>query len=51
MMSMSTGRLPELSAEHEGGSVVVTISKTLGVAEYGLVVGVSGPKVRWFLSA
>jgi len=51
---MSTGRWSELSAEHEvrytgdGRSLVITISKTSGIAEglYGLVVGVSGPKIR-----
>ena len=50
---MSTGRWSELSAEHEirytgnGSSSTITISKTSGVAEklYGLVVGVSGPKI------
>jgi hypothetical protein len=48
---MSTGRWPELSAEHEvrytrkGRSFVTAISKTSRVAE-GLVVGVSGPKIR-----
>jgi hypothetical protein len=53
-MSMSTGRWSELSAEHEvgytrnGSSFVTAISETSGVAEemYGLVVGLSGPKIR-----
>jgi hypothetical protein len=51
---MSTGRWSELSAELEvrytgnGRSIVDAMSKTSGVAEglYGLVVGVSGPKIR-----
>jgi len=51
---MSTGRWSELSAEHEvryignGRASAITMSKTSGVAEwlYGLVVGVSGPKIR-----
>ena len=51
---MSTGRWSELIAEHEvrytgnESSLVITMSKTSGVAEglYGLVVGVSGPKMR-----
>jgi len=51
---MSTGRWSELSAEHQvrytgnGKSFTITISKILGVAEelYGLVVRVSGPKIR-----
>ena len=51
---MSTGRLSELSAEHEvrytgnGRSFAIAMSKTSGVVEglYGLVVGVSGPKIR-----
>ena len=51
---MSTGRWSELSAEHQvrytgnGKSFSITISKILGVAEelYGLVVRVSGPKIR-----
>ena len=51
---MSTGRWSQLSAEHEvryTGDVrflVITISKTSGVAKglYGLVVGVTGPKIR-----
>jgi len=51
---MSTGRWSDLSAEHEvryTGDVsflVITMSKTSGVAKglYGLVVGVSGPKIR-----
>jgi hypothetical protein len=50
---MSTGRWSELSVEHEvrytgnGSSFVTAMSKTSGVAEglYGLVVGVSGPKI------
>ena len=53
-MSMSTGRLSELSAEHEvrytwvGTSFVTAMSKTSGVEEglYGLVVGVFCPKIR-----
>jgi hypothetical protein len=53
-MSMGTGSWSELSAEHEVryiGKVrflVTTMSKTSGVAKglYGLVVGVSGPKIR-----
>ena len=44
----------ELSAEHQvryprnGRSFTITMSKTSGVVEelYGLVVGVSGPKIR-----
>jgi len=51
---MSTGRWSQLSAEHEvryNGDVrflVITMSKTSRVAKglYGLVVGVSGPKIR-----
>jgi hypothetical protein len=51
---MSTGRWSELSAEHEvrytgkGRSFVTNMSKISGVAEglYGLVVGVSAPKIR-----
>jgi hypothetical protein len=59
-VSMSTGRWTEISAEHEARcteddiSLVITMSKTSGVAEglYGLVGGVSGPKIRQeFLSA
>ena len=58
-MSMSTGRLSELSAEQEvryTGEVrflVITMSKTSGVAKglYGLVVGLFGPKIRQFPSA
>jgi hypothetical protein len=56
-MSVSTGRWSELSAEHEvrytgnGRSSVTEISKTSRtsrVAErlYGLVVGLSGSKIR-----
>jgi hypothetical protein len=53
-VSMSTGRWSELSAEHEvrytGNDryFAITMSKTAGEAEglYGLVVGVSGPKIR-----
>ena len=53
-VSMSTGRWSELSAKHEvrytgnGSSFATVMSKTSGVAEglYGLVVGVSGPKIR-----
>jgi len=53
-VSMSTARWSELSEEHEvrytgkGSSYVITISKTSGVPEvlYGLVVDVSGPKIR-----
>ena len=53
-MSVSTGRWSELIAEHEvrytwnGTSFVTAMSKMSGVAEglYGLVVGVSGPKIR-----
>ena len=43
---MSTGRWSELSGEHEVR--VTAMSKTSGVAEglYGLVVCVSGPKIR-----
>jgi hypothetical protein len=56
---MSTGRWSELNAEHEvrytgnGRSLVTAISKTSGVAEglYGLVVGVSGPKIRQEVSS
>jgi len=52
-VSVSTGRWSEFSAEHEvrytgnKRSLVITMSKTSGVAEglYGLVVGVSGPKI------
>jgi hypothetical protein len=51
---MSTGKWSKLSAEHEvrytgnGRSFVTVMSKTSGVAEglFGLVVGVSGPKIR-----
>jgi hypothetical protein len=51
---MSTGRWSDLSAEHEvryTGDVrflVTKMSKISGVAKwlYGLVVGVSGPKIR-----
>ena len=51
---MNTGRWSELSAEHvvrytgKRSSLVITISKTSGIAEElcGLVVGVSGPKIR-----
>jgi hypothetical protein len=50
---MSTGRWSEVSAEHEvrhtGNETfwVNTISETSGVTErYGLVIGVSGPKIR-----
>ena len=51
---MNTGRWSELSAEHEvryiwnRSSFVTAMSKTSGVVEglYGLVVGVSGPKIR-----
>jgi hypothetical protein len=51
---MSTGRWSALIAEHEvryAGDVkflVITMSKTSGVAEglCGLMVGVSGPKIR-----
>jgi len=51
---MNTGRCSELSAEHEvrytwnGTSFVTAMSRTSGVVEglYGLVVGVSGPKIR-----
>jgi hypothetical protein len=51
---MRTGKWSELSAEHEVRYIgeerflVITMSKTSGVAEglYGLVVGVSGPKIR-----
>jgi len=51
---MNTGILSELNAEHEvryNGDVmflVITMSKTSGVAKglYGLVVGVSCPKIR-----
>ena len=54
LVSMSMGRRSELSAEHkvrytgEVRFLVNTMSKTLGVAKglYGLVVGVSGPKIR-----
>jgi hypothetical protein len=50
---MSTRRWSELSAEHEvrntgnGSSFVTATSKTSVVAEelYGLVLGVSGPKI------
>ena len=52
-MSVITGRWSELSAEHEiryigEGSLVITVSKTSEVAEglYGLVNGVSGPKIK-----
>ena len=57
---MSTGTWSELSSEHEvryTGDVrflVITMSKTSEVAKgfYGLLVGVSGPKIRQeFLSA
>jgi hypothetical protein len=51
---MSTGRWFELGTEHEvrytgnGRSFVTAMSKTSGVVEglHGLVVGVSGPKIR-----
>ena len=51
---MRTGRWSELSAEHEvrynwnGTFFVTAISKTSGAAVgfYGLVVAVSGPKIR-----
>ena len=51
---MSTRSLSELSAEHEvrntgnGTSFVTAMSKISEVGEglYGLVVGVSGPKIR-----
>ena len=51
---MSTGRWSELSADHKvrytgnAKSFVTAMSKTSGVAEglYGLVVRVSGPKIR-----
>jgi hypothetical protein len=51
---MSTGRWSKLRAEHEVRYMgnerfwVNTMSKTSGVMEvlYGLVVGVSGPKIR-----
>jgi hypothetical protein len=54
LVSISTGRLSEVSAEHEvrctkeGRYLVVTMSKTPEVAEglYGLVVGVAGQKIR-----
>jgi len=54
VVSMNTGRLPELSAEHEvkyNGDVmflVITMSKMSGIAKvlYGLVVGVFCPKIR-----
>jgi hypothetical protein len=54
MLSMSTGRWSQLSAEHEirytreVRFLVITMSKTLEVAKgfYGLVVGVSSPKIR-----
>jgi hypothetical protein len=53
VVSMSTGRWSELSAEHEVryygyvSFLVITVSKTSGVAKglYGLLTGVSGPKV------
>lgn len=53
-MSVSTGWCSELSAKHEvrcteeGRSLVITMSKTLGVEEglYGVVVGVSSPMIR-----
>jgi hypothetical protein len=53
-LSVITGRWSELIAEHhvrcarEGRSFVFTMPKTLGVVKglYGLVVGVSGPKIR-----
>jgi hypothetical protein len=53
-VSIRSGRWPELSAEHEvrytgkGRSFVTAISKTSGVADvlYGIVVGVSGSKIR-----
>ena len=53
-VSLSSWRWSELSAEQEvrytwnGMSFVIAVSKTSGVAEglYGLVVGVSGPKIR-----
>jgi hypothetical protein len=52
-VSIST-RCSELSAEHEvrfteeGRSLFIMMSKTSGVEEglYGLVVGVSSPKIR-----
>ena len=51
---MRRGRCSELSAEHEvrytGNGIYFTnaMSKKSGVAEelYGLVIGVSGPKIR-----
>jgi hypothetical protein len=54
---MSTGRWSELIAEHEvrySGNEsfwVNTMSKTSGVTEglYGLVVGMSGPKITGIL--
>ena len=53
-MSISRGRRSAFSAEHEvrytgnGRSFTIAMSKTSGVAEelYGLVVVVSGPKIR-----
>jgi hypothetical protein len=58
-MSMITGRWSEFSAEQEikctgeGRSLVITMSKTSGIVEvlYGLVVGVSGPKIRQEVSS
>jgi len=54
VVSMSTGRWSELSAEHEvkytgdESFLVITMSKESEVAKglYELVVGVSGPKIR-----
>ena len=54
IVSMSTGRWSELSAEQEVRctgdeiSLVITMSRTSVVTEvwYGLVVGESGPKIR-----
>ena len=51
---MSTGRLSELTAENEDGYtgvesfLVITMFKTLGMGLglYGLVVGLSGIKIR-----
>ena len=53
-MSMRTGRLSELSAEHEvrytgnGSFLVITKSKTSGITDglNGLVVSEPGPKIR-----
>jgi hypothetical protein len=58
-VSMSTGRWSELSAEHEvrytgnGRSFVTAMFKTSEVAEglYGLVVGLSGPKIKQVCSS